>query len=226
MHHTRREFIPAAGFDWLLPLYDPLLRLLRRDLLLQKTLIADAGIEPGQRLLDIGCGTGIVSVLLKQAEPAASVRGLDPDPGALARARARAKRAGAEIGFDRGFADQLPYSDATFDRVFSSLMFHHLTPDQKFAALLDVRRVLRPGGSLHVLDFGETDSGLHSLLAHLFHRGEEIRDNLEGRIPALMRETGLEDVDEVSRHAAMFGSVSYYRARRAAEDEATPTPAR
>jgi ubiquinone/menaquinone biosynthesis C-methylase UbiE len=108
MHPPKRGFIPAAGVDWLLPLYDPLLRLLGRDALLRRTLIADAEIEPGQRLLDIGCGTGILSVLLKQVEAEADVRGLDPDPKALARARARAEHAGVAVEFDRGFADQLP----------------------------------------------------------------------------------------------------------------------
>jgi ubiquinone/menaquinone biosynthesis C-methylase UbiE len=224
MNHPKREFIPAAGVDWLLPLYDPLLRLLGRDELLRRTLIADSDIEPGQHLLDIGCGTGILSVLLKQVEPDANVRGLDPDPKVLARARARAKRAGAAVEFDRGFADQLPYSDATFDRVFSSLMFHHLTTDQKLATLRGVHRVLRPGGSLHVLDFGEAHGGLHGLIAHLFHRGEEIQDHLEGRIPSLLRGGGFANVEEVSRHGTMFGSISYYRAYRAADDESEPTP--
>ncbi len=224
MHPPKRGFIPAAGVDWLLPLYDPLLRLFGRDALLRRTLIADAEIEPGQRLLDIGCGTGILSVLLKQVEAEADVRGLDPDPKALARARARAEHAGVAIEFDRGFADQLPYSDASFDRVFSSLMFHHLTPDQKLAALRCVHRVLRPGGTLHLLDFGEADSGLHGLIAHLFHRGEEIEGHLEGLIPSLMRDAGFADVDEVSRHGSMFGSMSYYRARRAADDESESTP--
>jgi SAM-dependent methyltransferase len=214
MHHPKRKFIPAAGVDWLLPLFDPLLRLIGRDELLRRTLVRGADLEPGQRLLDIGCGTGIVSVLLKPAEPDVDVRGLDPDPKALARARDAAERAGAAIAFDRGFADQLPYADASFDCVFSSLMFHHLTPDQKLATLRGVRRVLRPGGSLHLLDFGEAQAGLHGLLARLFHHGEEVRDNLEGRIPALMADCGLVDAAEVSRHGTVFGSVSYYRARR------------
>ncbi|MBW2288802.1 MAG: class I SAM-dependent methyltransferase [Deltaproteobacteria bacterium] len=224
MHPPKREFIPAAGVDWLLPIYDPLLRLLGRDALLRRTLIADADIEPSQHLLDIGCGTGILSVLLKQLEPNANVRGLDPDPKVLGRARARAAHAGVAVEFDRGFADQLPYSDATFDRVFSSLMFHHLTPDQKIATLIGVHRVLRPGGSFHLLDFGEATSGLHGLIAHLFHRGEEIEDHLEGRIPAMIRAGGFADVEEVSRHGTMFGSISYYRARRASDDGPASTP--
>jgi cyclopropane fatty-acyl-phospholipid synthase-like methyltransferase len=219
MHDPKREFIPAAGVDWLLPLYDPLLRVLGRDALLRETVLAGADLQPGQRVLDIGCGTGILSVLLKQAEPNAEVHGLDPDTKALARAGAAAKRAGVEVEFDRGFADQLPYADATFDRVFSSLMFHHLSPEQKRATLRGVHRVLRPGGFLHVLDFGQADGGLHGLIARLIHHGEEIDDNLADRIPTWMLEAGFTDVEESSRRRTAFGSMSHYRARRAAADD-------
>ena len=223
MHQPKREFIPAAGVDWLLPLYDPLLRLFGRDELLRRTLIAAAYIGPGQRLLDIGCGTGILSVLLKQVEPDAEVRGLDPDPKVLARARAHAEREGAAVEFDRGFADQLPYADATFDRVFSSLMFHHLTPDQRRAALRGVQRVLKPGGTLQVLDFGQTDSGLHGLIGRLFHHGAESGDPVEGRLPSLMSAAGFVAAEEVSRHRTLLGNISYCRAQRACGSTSQPS---
>ena len=96
-------------------------------------------------------------------------------------------------------------------------MFHHLTTEQKLAALVGVQRVLRPGGSLHVLDFGEANTGLHGRLARLFHHGEEIEDHVEGRMLGLMREGGFPDVEELSRHRTMFGSLSHYRARSAGQ---------
>jgi len=89
VHDPKREFIPAAGVDWLLPLYDPLLRLLGRDALLRRTVLADADLRPGQRLLDIGCGTGILSVLLKQAEPNAEVSRRPTAFGNMSHYRAR-----------------------------------------------------------------------------------------------------------------------------------------
>ena len=207
---TRRRFVPAAGLDWLLPLYDPLQALLGADAA-RRELLEQARLEPGQRILDLGCGTGSLVVALKRRVPAAEVVGLDPDPKALARARRKCERAGVAVRFDRGFSDELPYAAASFERVLSSFMLHHLGSEEKRRTLAEVRRVLAPGGSLHVLDFG--GSGQHSdgLVARLLHSREHMRDNLEGRIPELMRGAGLSDASEIGGRGSLFGRIAYYR---------------
>jgi ubiquinone/menaquinone biosynthesis C-methylase UbiE len=166
---STRPFVPGMGVDWLLPLYDPFIRLLRLDGT-RLHLLVQAELEPGHRILDIGCGTGSLAVLAKQRFPDVDIVGVDPDERALARARRKALRAGMEVRFDRGFADALDYPDASFDRVFSSFMFHHLAREEKEAALRAVRRVLKPGGSLHLLDFG----GPHAA-GHGSHRTDAAR---------------------------------------------------
>ncbi len=211
MRHTHRSYIPAAGYDWLLPLYDPLQRWLVRDGP-KRALVSDASILPGQRVLDIGCGTGALTILARRLHPQTEVVGLDPDPKALAIAKRKSERAGAAIHFDRGFSDDLPYAPASFDRVLSSFMFHHLTRDEKLGTLRDARRVLRPGGSLHLLDFGQPGSRYSSILAHLLHRGEHLRDNIEGRIPSFMSESGFASSAEVAHRDTVFGTITYYRA--------------
>src|SRR5438270_8100613 len=123
MTESSRTYLPAAGHDWLLPLYDPIVKLLGGDAA-RRALLEQACIRPGQRILDIGCGTGSLVVLIKRQHPDVDVVGLDPDPKALARGRHKAARASVSIQFDQGFADALPYTDAAFDRVFSSFMFH------------------------------------------------------------------------------------------------------
>src|SRR5207249_9012160 len=115
---SRRTFLPAAGRDWLLPLYDPFVKLLGGDRA-RKTLLDHAAIRPSHRVLDIGCGTGTLVMLIKRLHPDADVVGIDPDPKALARAQRKVGRAAVNIQFDRGFADTLPYPEASFDRVFS-----------------------------------------------------------------------------------------------------------
>ena len=95
-HH--RTFVPAAGRDWLLPFYDPLQKLLGADAALQ-ALIEQASLEPGCKVLDIGCGTGSLIALMGRACPGAEVVGIDPDPKALARARRKAERAGVAATF-------------------------------------------------------------------------------------------------------------------------------
>ena len=139
-----RRYLPAAGKSWLLPLYDPLTRLIGAGAAHRK-LAEQAELGSARRVLEIGCGTGNLVLLVKRMDPRLEVTGLDPDPRALARPGRKARRAKLALQLDRGFADQLPYPDGCFDRVLSSLMFHHLDAGQRVASLREVRRVLRPG---------------------------------------------------------------------------------
>ena len=148
----KRTFLPAAGRDFFLPLYDPLTSLLGGDRA-RRHLIEQANISSGQRILDIGCGTGTLAVQLKKERADVEVVGLDPDPKALRRARAKTTRAGVSVQFDQGFADALPYESSSFHRVLSSLMFHHLEDETREKTLREVLRVLKPGGSFHLFDF-------------------------------------------------------------------------
>lgn len=208
-----RRFIPAAGVDWLLPLYDPLNRLLGTHRLRERLLDA-AALRPGDRVLDVGCGTGALSVQAKRRQPAAEITGLDPDAKALARARAAAARAGLAIRFEQGFGDALPFEAGSFERVISSLVFHHLDSAGRAATLAEIARVLAPGGTLGVLDFGPPRGALDRALLSLFHRGDELRDNLEGRIPAQMSAAGLADAREIAQLGSPFGRLSLWAARR------------
>src|SRR5262245_8666218 len=107
MQEIRRTFIPAAGRDWALPLYDPLVKLLGGDRA-RRALLDQAAIQTGHRVLDIGCGTGELIILIKSLHPGVDVVGLDPDPKALIRAKRKAERAAVIIQFDQGFSDGLP----------------------------------------------------------------------------------------------------------------------
>lgn len=217
-------YLPAAGRDWLLPLYDPLTKLFRITAL-HRPLIEQAGLLPGHRVLEIGCGTGNVVLMAAQSQPAAEITGLDPDPKALARARRKAARRGREIRLDRGFAERLPYADGAFDRVLSSFMFHHLKPAAKPAALREVRRVLAPGGSLHLLDVGGAVSESDGRMARRAMRNPHLHDNLGDRIPELMREAGFTDVREVAhRTLRIAGRVAYYRASTGERDDVRAAP--
>jgi ubiquinone/menaquinone biosynthesis C-methylase UbiE len=210
---AERSYIPALGKRWLLPLYDPFLWLLGADKA-KRPLIEQAEIKSGFRVLDIGCGTGSMAVLIKRMHPGAEVVGIDPDPLALSVSKRKAKRAGLSIEFDRGFADHMPYADGSFDRVFSSFMFHHLAADEKTATLGEIRRVLKAGGSLHLMDFVR-EHGPHSGTAEhgsWIHRHGAVAERIEGRMTSLMDEAGLVDAREVSRGKNLFGPIAYYRA--------------
>jgi ubiquinone/menaquinone biosynthesis C-methylase UbiE len=207
-----RPYLPGMGRDWLLPLYDPFTRLIGAGSA-HAQLAGQADLDSAQRVLEIGCGTGNLALLVKRTHPGLEVTGLDPDPRALARAGRKARRSGLALRLDRGFADQLPYPDASFDRVLSSLMFHHLDADQQVSSLREVRRVLRPGGSLHLMDMSGGGHNLHGL-TRLTRRRPAPRENLDERIPALLREAGFSEPAVTSHLTKHIGTLTYYHATR------------
>ncbi|HEX4110886.1 MAG TPA: class I SAM-dependent methyltransferase [Solirubrobacteraceae bacterium] len=209
-----RHYLPGMGQQWLLPLYDPLTRWLGVRSA-HRRLLGLAGVGAGERVLEIGCGTGNLAVLLATRCPTAQVAGIDPDPQALARARRKAHRAGASVQLDQGFAEQLPYEDGRFDHVLSALMFHHLPPDGRPAALREVARVLRPGGALHLLDFGAGGGRPAGLTGRLMRHRPRLQDSFGDRLPTLMREAGLVDPIEVGQASTRVGRCAIYRARAA-----------
>lgn len=207
-----RRYLPGMGRDWLLPLYDPFTRLIGVESAHRK-LAEQAELESAERVLEVGCGTANLALLIKRTRPRLEVVGLDPDPKALARADRKARRAALTLKLDRGFADELPYPDESFDRVVSALMFHHLEADLRTASLGQILRVLRPGGSVHLMDFGGDSHHLHGL-ARLARRSPTLRDNWDDRIPTLMREAGFDDAAETGHLTKRIGRLTYYRATR------------
>ena len=211
MSETSRTYLPAAGRDWALPLYDPFVRLLGGDAA-RAALLEQGALRAGHRVLDIGCGTGTLAVLIKRRYPEVEVVGLDPDPKALARAARKAQRAALSIQLDRGFADELPYPEGSFDRVFSSFMLHHVEGDAKAATLREVRRVLKPGARFHLLDFATSDSHSPGRISRWLHSSHRLHDNSDERILPLMRQADLLDPRRVATRSGFLGDIGYYQA--------------
>jgi ubiquinone/menaquinone biosynthesis C-methylase UbiE len=210
---TGRDYLPGMGRDWLLPLYDPLTRLLRVPAA-HRTLIDRVDLRPGERVLEVGCGTGNLALAVKRLRPDVTVAGLDPDPKALARAARKGRAAGLAVAWQRGFAEHLPYEEGAFDHVLSSLMFHHLDPDGRRQMLAEVRRVLRPAGSLNLIDFGDGGEHAHGPIARLSRRNPRLQDNFGDRIPTLMTEAGLSEATETGHATTRAGRLTTYRATR------------
>jgi len=218
MVKNRHEYIPALRYGWLTPLYDPLLRWTLRESIFKRNLVDQARISKGHRVLDLGCGTGTLTLLIKSYHPKADVLGLDADPKVLEVARAKAAKAGLNVRLDHGMAFQLPYPDASFDRVISTLLFHHLTRENKERTLREVFRVLRPSGELHVADYGKAQNKLMRvafLLVQMLDGFETTADNVSGLLPELFRMAGFMEVEESARYITIVGTLSLYRARKA-----------
>ena len=211
MSRSERPYLPAAGHDWFLPLYDPLTRLLGVDSA-RHALLEQAALKPGFSVLDVGCGTGTLAVLIKRLHSKVEVIGLDPDHRALGRAKRKAHRAGVSVRFDRGFADALGYADRRFDRVFSSMMLHHLEAHDQQSMLLEIRRVLKPGGRLELLDFEGPESHRHAGLSRLFHSHHRLQGNAPDRIVTLLARAGFTDERMIESRRTLFGRIAFFQA--------------
>jgi ubiquinone/menaquinone biosynthesis C-methylase UbiE len=211
MRSSHRHFVPAAGYDWLLPFYDPLWKLMGGHRL-RLDFVERTNSSAGQRVLDIGCGTGSLLVFAKQRLPDISFTGLDPDAKALARARAKAEAASVEVGFEQGFAEELPFPAGSFDQAWSSMMFHHLDPDVKKRVLREVLRVLSPDGVFHLVDFSGSTDGSDGLLARLLHSHDARHGGEYASLSALMEEAGLLYPAKLASQRTLFGSVSHQSA--------------
>jgi ubiquinone/menaquinone biosynthesis C-methylase UbiE len=164
-------------------------------------------------VLDIGCGTGSLAVLIKQLFPSVEVVGLDPDQKALERAKRKAQRTGVAIQFDRGFSDALGYPAGSFDRVFSSFMFHHLERADKERTLGEIRRVLKDGGRLHLLDFDGPQPERHGAHLRGLHSHPRLNDNSRSTVVAMMTNAGLGDARITGDRTLLAGfiRIAYYQ---------------
>lgn len=170
--------------------YDLLLWLLSlgRERTFRERVLRRAQLKPGERVLDIGCGTGTMALLAKrQVGPAGEVCGIDASPAMIARARQKSRSAGTEIRFSNAVVESLPFPNDHFDVVLSTVMLHHLPSRVRTQCAQEVQRVLRPGGRVLAVDFGTSPAQRKGIVAH-FHRHGHI--SLE-EIVSMLREAGL-----------------------------------
>jgi ubiquinone/menaquinone biosynthesis C-methylase UbiE len=208
-------FIPALKHHALTPLYDVLARMTIPEMRFKRHLIRAANIAAGDRVLDIGCGTGTLLRIAFDQQPGAIFSGIDPDRRILDRARSKFASA-SSVTFQEGSATDLPFADASFDRVLSTLMIHHLSADEKARAMREALRVLRVGGEFHLGDFAHPDTTMTRVMSFLTERigREHVQENFRGMLPAMLREAGFSAVEETSRYGTIFGVLRAYRATR------------
>jgi ubiquinone/menaquinone biosynthesis C-methylase UbiE len=213
MKASSDSYIPALGYRWLTRFYDPVVRLTTREGAFKEELLRQAGIEAGQRILDLGCGTGTLAAMVKRAYPNAEVFGLDADPDALRLAQLKLAASGIEVRLGQGLASALPYSPKSFDTVLSSLFFHHLSFELKREAMQEVFRVLRPGGHFHIADWGKPTNPamrLAFVVVQILDGFATTADSVRGVLPDLLRVVGFESVGIAKSYATLLGTLSLY----------------
>ncbi|MEU4116764.1 class I SAM-dependent methyltransferase [Kitasatospora sp. NPDC028055] len=231
---TDRAFTPAAGRLAPLRLYDPIVSL-TRERLWRSLLAMHAAPRPDDVIVDVGCGTGSLALLLKRVEPRTRIIGIDPDPGTLELARRKAAATGTTNGTGpatsttngptngpewlTGMGDAVADLVGTeaADTVVSSLVLHQCPVPVKQAVLASMHAALRPGGKLVIADYGRQRTPAMRLAFRIvqFADGkEDTRPNADGILPRLIAEAGFRGVREAETVATVTGSMSIYVAHR------------
>ncbi len=213
-----RAFTPALGFRALTPLYDAAIALLTRETVWRSELIRAIGLNGGERLLDVGCGTGSLAVRLAKLTPESQVIGIDPDPDVLRLARAKAAEAGVTVSFHQGlltpaFFDRQP----PFDVIASSLVLHQVPLDGKAEIIALIRKGLKPGGRFCVADYGMQRTPMMRLLFRATVQSldgvTDTQPNADGVLPTLMSEAGFVHVEDLKTVSTPTGSITIFVAR-------------
>lgn len=177
----------ARGYDVMTWVF-----LLGREGAFRERVLDLAQLAPDEVVLDVGCGTGTLAIRAKRrVGDSGRVHGIDPSPEMIARAQKKARRAGVEVTFATEAVQRLPFADATFDVVLSTVMMHHLSRPDREEGARQIRRVLKPGGRVVVVDFGKPARRRRGVLGHLQVHGGVDSD----QIAQLLADAGLEVVE-------------------------------
>ena len=214
---SESKYVPALGFHWLTPFYDAVVGTTTRERSFKQALIKQAGFAPRQRVLDLASGTGTLAIWIKQHQPQANIIGVDGDPAILFLASRKAQKANVSVQFNCALSDSLPYPAAHFDRVVSSLFFHHLSWENKERTAQELFRVLKPGAELHVADWGRPTNALMRglfLFIQLLDGFENTQDNVSGKLITLFEKAGFVEVSQRQTFNTIYGTMALYSAVR------------
>ena len=205
-------YIPALKYHFLTPFYDGFIRLAMPE---KERLIRQADLQAGETVLDFGCGTATLTLLMEAMHPDCFIVGLDVDVQILKMAAQKLQAVNSSIQLKGYDGEQIPFPEDTFDKVVSSWVFHHLTTEQKRRAFGEIHRVLKPQGELHIADWGKAQNALMRLLFFVLQVVDNFNttnDNVKGRIPHLLQMSGFQYIERKGDQSTLFGTLTYLKA--------------
>jgi len=204
------RYIPAARWRVFTRFYDPILAVAMQERRFRGLMLERVGADlpAGGTAVDVGCGTGTFAIALASARPDAQVLGVDGDAEILA--RARGKTGAGAVGWREGLAQDVPLADQSADVVTMSLVLHHLLPEDKHRALAEARRLVKPGGRIHIADWGPPHDPLMSALffvSQAIDGFDRTGDHRAGRLPRFVTDAGFDPVTRYGRFRTAAGSL-------------------
>ncbi len=214
---TDTTFTPALGKASLNHEYDRTIRFWTREAHWRSLLLAQVAPRAGEAILDVGCGTGTLAILLKQAAPGARIVGVDPDPAILAIARQKADAAGVAIEWREGFArDAAAVTGGGFDKAVSSLVFHQVPVPEKRAGVAAMFAAVRGGGEVHVADYARQRSWLMRQLFRIIQRVDghtNTQPNADGLLETILGDAAGGGVHPIAVVKTPTGAISLFKCR-------------
>lgn len=203
------------GYNFLTGLYDFTVRLTMPENRIRQRLVAELNPQHQEAVLEFGFGTGQNLIRIHHYNAPTKLRGLDIDPKVKVLAEKKLAKLGIAVPLDLYDGGTFPYPDNSFDKVVSSLVFHQLSKEGKFAALQEIQRVLKPGGRLVIGDWGQPSSRAMRMAFYtvqLLDGFNTTTDNVKGLIPVYMEMQGFKNVQEPDYIDTWLGTYAYYTA--------------
>jgi ubiquinone/menaquinone biosynthesis C-methylase UbiE len=214
---TEQKFIPALGYDFLSEYYDLTIKLTMPEKKFRTKLIDWLNPLSGESILEFGFGTAQNLILLKQRKPEALAQGVDIDQKIKSIAEYKLRKHNLEVPLHLYDGNTLSFADNSFDKVFSSLVFHQLDANTKLRCLKELHRVLKPNGKLIIGDWGGAKSKwmrFSFYAVQLLDGFKTTNDNVNGLMPQFITDAGFQNVLEVDFINTKIGTYSYYTATK------------